>query len=925
MKKAKVLVATVLASSLVLSGCTFEEGLEMAKSWANDNVAQPVVNFWNEKILGKKPQEPEKEKEEKEEEGEKPAPVAQLLSISVSGQFKSEYEVGEAFDSTGIVVTAAYDDQSTQDVSSQASFSGFDSSAVGPCTVTVSFGGQSATIDLTIVPAVKRAWTSEEEAVFSDHLHGVVLPFLPVEGATPVYDASSETVRIFDPNGEALQVSGNDIPDYAALFVAADGWEDVSNQYSAFSSAPAGSFWVFERSVQTQEGTRRLSIQFFGASGSSYSLSGSFYLYASDPFCYEFPAAAIAQAFADLQLTPFAIPAPEGDGLWFEFNPDPDNAYYLAQGYTSYVYDHLYIYGLTAAGYSAYLEKFEAAGWEFTSNSGTYSGTKLTDDGVAKILTADAGDYAIVRIYYVMDPLPSTEWPTDEVAALVQAAVPGSNTVIPPFTSSDITNISVDTYYNEIDIDGPESLKAEYADVLAQALWTAGSVADTYISPAGDVQVKLTYSTYYEQLWIQVSAIPEWPAADVADLVQTLVPGSNTVIPACEGGTKYSWWTSTELDVYGSASALATNYAAALEGAGWTSIGTNIYLSPAEDITVEIAVKSSWIEIYFGKYVAPAPVWPADEVAALLPAGTTDSLPAFEGENTGFNVLNDEYGTAVKVSVAADTEADAIAAYQATLQTAGYTELIPDSSGDMQYLSPNNQLLVCVYMGTSGSITIAFGKAPILTWAGLGLADYIAPSTDPVPEIEGAAYYSVNQSTTTYVVVRGYFASSDAAATALASYKEAIEAAGWEFLGNDSYGDPNYSSPNDQYTINVYKSGNAVVVALTLPAPTVWPSSEVASLLASFGFTDPIPALEGGAGYQTTSYYGYPQIYISYNSAAEASAAQTAYQALLEQAGFTDAGDYYGDPKYASPNGQFEISPWVSSTTLVIDINTTLD
>ena len=261
MKKAKVLMAALLTSGLVLSGCTFEEGLEIAKSWANDNVAQPVVNFWNEKILGKKSEEPEKEKEEKQDEGDKPAPepAAQLTSISISGQFKAEYEVGDSFDPSGIVVTAAYDDGSEKDVSSQANFSGFDSSAPGECVITVSFEGQSASFTVQINPAIKRNWTDEEKAVFADHLHGEVLPFLALEGATPFYDATEDQVRIFDEQGAFLQVSGSDIPDYAALFSANDGWVDVSAEYSAYKSAPTGSFWVFEKSVDTSEGMRRLS------------------------------------------------------------------------------------------------------------------------------------------------------------------------------------------------------------------------------------------------------------------------------------------------------------------------------------------------------------------------------------------------------------------------------------------------------------------------------------------------------------------------------------------------------------------------------------------------------------------------------------------------------------------------------------------
>ena len=925
MKKAKVLIATLLASGLVLSGCTFQEGFEIAKEWANSNVAQPVVNFWNEKILGKRPQEEQpKDKEQKDDEEEKPTPVAQLTSISISGQYKAEYEVGEEFDSTGIVVTAAYDDGSTKDVTSQATFSGFSSEQAGPCTVTVSFEGQTATLNLTINPAVKRDWTAEEKAIFADHLHGEVLPFFPIEGATPFYDAAADNVRIFDGEGQRLAVSGQDIPDYAALYSANDGWDDVSNQYSAYSSAPAGSFWVFEKSVDTADGIRRLSVQFFGASGNSYSLTGEFYFFASDPFNYEFPAEAIAETFATLNQPAFAIPAPDGSGLYFEYNPDPDNAYYISMGYPEYAYDDLYIYGLSAEGYAAYIAKFEAQGWTDSVSQGTHSLSKEFTDGIASVLSANAGDYAIVRIFYVMDPLPTTDWPTEGAAALVEAAVPGSQTVIPEFTSQDITNIEVDDYYNEIDVYGPSSLKEEYAALLGQAGWTPGTSADYYISPNGDVQVRLVYSNTYG-LRIIISAVPVWPAAAVAEVIEGLVPGSTTVVPPMEGATRYSWWTETELDVYvASPSNYAASYGATLVAAGWTDDGNNVYISPAEDIQIELAPKSSWIEVYFSVYVKPAPVWPADEVAALLPAGTTDSVPAYTGENTGFTVLNDQYGTAVMVKVEAGTEAAAIAAYQATLLGAGYSELIPDSYGDMQYLSPNNQLMVSVYMGTSGSITISFGKAPILNWADLDLATLFAPSTDSLPEIAGAAYFAVSQQTTLYINVFGYFASSSDASTALTAYLDTLEQAGWTYLGTDSYGDPYYSSPNGQYTINPYLYSTSIVIGVELPAPTVWPAADVASLLASFGFTDPIPACDGGAGYQTTTYYGYPQVYVTFNSSAEASSAQTAYQNALLLAGFTDAGDYYGDPKYASPNGQFEISPWCSGSTLVIDIDTIL-
>ncbi|MBR4378222.1 MAG: bacterial Ig-like domain-containing protein [Bacilli bacterium] len=710
MKKAKVLIATLLASGLVLSGCTFQEGLEMAKEWASSNVGQPVVNFWNEKILGKKPQEEQpKDKEEKQDEEDKPTPVAQLTSISISGQYKAEYEVGEEFDATGIVVTAVYDDGSTQDVTSQATFSGFSSEQAGPCTVSVSFEGQTATFDVTINPAVKRDWTAEEKAIFADHLHGEILPFFPVEGATPSYDAAEGNVRILDAEGNPLQVSGTQIPDYAAEFKAADGWVDVSNQYTAFSSAPTGSFWVFEKSVDTSEGLRRLSIQFFGYSGNSYSLEGSFGFYASDPFNYEFPAAAIAQAFADLGLEAFTFPAPDGDGLYFEYNPDPEeNLYWLDLGYTSYVYDHLYIYGLSEEGYAAYIAKFEAQGWASSVSSGAYTLTKEFENGVGKLLSADAGDYAIVRIYYVMDPLPTTEWPTEGAAALVEAVVPGSQTVIPEFTSQDITNIEVDDSYNEIDVYGPESLKAEYAALLKEEGWTDGSAADYYVSPSGDVQIRLVFSTTYG-LRIIISAVPVWPAAAVAAVIENLVPGSETVVPALDGGTKYDWWTATELDVYGSGQTLGATFEAALLAAGWTDLGSHLFLSPAQDITIEVAAYSSYVEIYFSVYVAPSAEWPTEAIAALLGDEVEqDTLPEFEGEASGYQTYTD-YGMGLTIYVEAGTEEACMESYAATLLTAGFTAVEGEEN---TYLSPNGEFTAELWKGTNNSWNIELTVIP---------------------------------------------------------------------------------------------------------------------------------------------------------------------------------------------------------------------
>lgn len=67
-----------------------------------------------------------------------------LTSISLSGTYPTTFYVDDTFSHEGIVVTASFDDNSTADVTQNASFSVPDMSSTGTKTVTVNYGGQSA-------------------------------------------------------------------------------------------------------------------------------------------------------------------------------------------------------------------------------------------------------------------------------------------------------------------------------------------------------------------------------------------------------------------------------------------------------------------------------------------------------------------------------------------------------------------------------------------------------------------------------------------------------------------------------------------------------------------------------------------------------------------------------------------------------------
>ena len=76
---------------------------------------------------------------------------ATLQSISLSGDYPTEFEEGDAFSSEGIVVTAYYDDETESNVTADAEFTGYDMATAGEQTVTVTYGGKTATYDITVV------------------------------------------------------------------------------------------------------------------------------------------------------------------------------------------------------------------------------------------------------------------------------------------------------------------------------------------------------------------------------------------------------------------------------------------------------------------------------------------------------------------------------------------------------------------------------------------------------------------------------------------------------------------------------------------------------------------------------------------------------------------------------------------------------
>lgn len=162
--------------------------------------------------------------------------TATLVSIALSGDYPTTFSEGDAFSHEGMVVTATYDDQTTKDVTSKATFTGYDMSATGNQTITVSYteGEVTKTAEYTItvnaIPTHTVTWS----------VNGTTTTDTFKEGASITFPAN-----LADIEGKSFvgwvadAISG--VTDEAPTFVtsATMGTVDVT-YYAVFADKTAG-------------------------------------------------------------------------------------------------------------------------------------------------------------------------------------------------------------------------------------------------------------------------------------------------------------------------------------------------------------------------------------------------------------------------------------------------------------------------------------------------------------------------------------------------------------------------------------------------------------------------------------------------------------------------------------------------------------
>lgn len=136
------------------------------------------------------------------------ASTATLTSIALSGDYPTSFFVGDAFSTEGMTVTATYEDNSTKDVTSKATFFGYDMATTGSQEVTVSYTEgevtKTATYNITVnaIPTHNVTWSVNGTITTESYKEGAAITFpenpADVEGKTFVGWTASAITGVID-------------------------------------------------------------------------------------------------------------------------------------------------------------------------------------------------------------------------------------------------------------------------------------------------------------------------------------------------------------------------------------------------------------------------------------------------------------------------------------------------------------------------------------------------------------------------------------------------------------------------------------------------------------------------------------------------------------------------------------------------------
>lgn len=129
-------------------------------------------------------------------------------------------------------------------------------------------------------------WTEEQKNLMKENLYGVVLPFISVPLVLRKETYTSVSQLTF--YGNEAEIPAGTLNRYAELFTEEDGW--IGGDISYTEGLSNGIIYSFNKAVTVDGAKRYVNATFMGVStAGSFSPTGRFVMYASDPFDYQYP------------------------------------------------------------------------------------------------------------------------------------------------------------------------------------------------------------------------------------------------------------------------------------------------------------------------------------------------------------------------------------------------------------------------------------------------------------------------------------------------------------------------------------------------------------------------------------------------------------------------------------------------------------
>ena len=497
---------------------------------------------------------------------------------------------------------------------------------------------------------------------------------------------------------------------------------------------------------------------------------------------------------------------------------------------------------------------------------------------------------------------------------------------------------------------------AGYSDILTAAHWTVLGKDEhelySAVSPDSAYMISYEYSAQNGALLIVFRPVNFFNDAPIKAFFAKY-NGTYVELPAFnvtngqyyfeEADTNEYFFEKGDLDmvvafltIYGGTAEDAKNYMTTLQEAGFKVLNSNDSYSATKAVEGKGLFRLDYsynpekgvITLIFYIYLEPFPTteFPQDEISELLGGYTTDIVPGYTGETTGFQLNDDSYGTYIVVQVPQGTEEVAIASYTQTLLENGYRL---ENEGGSVYVSEHHEIFVQMYKD-SGSFKIVFYRAPYLSWPSAQVAAYLGEEiSDVVPAFEDgrADEFTFEPAEDGLAITISYDYEEDDQGEEIEidveeiaiDYINELEDNNGFFYVDDEDGVKYYSSKNFQIIVGVECDDVWDEIYIYIMTPDQyepedeWQKQHIQYFLDKHNYTDNLPIYEGEfISAKATIELSTLRIdvVLETTDTDEIKAEADAYIDTLVDAGFT----YFEElgegacKRYLSPHNQYEVS-----------------